>query len=69
MQALGDTATPSNPTVHTMLLSGQVADLAGLDKVLVRVRMMFQPEEGVTMELNVRSSSENACNLVLSAIA
>ena len=31
--------------------------------------MMHQPSEGVTMELAVRSSSDEACLFLLSAIA
>ncbi|WFD35993.1 coatomer subunit gamma [Malassezia cuniculi] len=69
MTALGTSATPTNPNVHTMLLSGRVAGTAGLDTVLARVRMMYQPSDGVTMELSVRASSEDVCALVLSAIA
>ncbi|WFD24110.1 coatomer subunit gamma [Malassezia equina] len=69
MQALGGTDTPSNPSVHTMLLAGRLAGLAGLELVLARVRMMYQPSEGVTMELAVRSSSDEACLFLLSAIA
>ena len=69
MQALGSTATPTNPNVHTMLLSGRVAGIAGLDTALARVRMMYQPADGVTMELNVRAATEDACALILSAIA
>ena len=52
-----------------MLLSGRVAGIAGLDTALARVRMMYQPADGVTMELNVRAATEDACALILSAIA
>lgn len=69
MTALGDTARPADPSVHTMLLSGKVACADGLQPVLTRVRMMYEPQSGVTMELHVRSSSEDACTLLLSAIA
>ena len=69
MQALGGTDTPSNPSVHTMLLAGRLASPTGLELVLARVRMMHQPSEGVTMELAVRSSSDEACLFLLSAIA
>lgn len=69
MQPLGTSATPTNPNVHTMLLSGSVAGIAGLDTVLARVRMMYQPADGVTMELSVRAATEDACALVLAAIA
>lgn len=69
MQALGGTDTPANPSVHTMLLAGRLASSTGLELVLARVRMMYQPSEGVTMELAVRSSSDEACLFLLSAIA
>ncbi|WFD20362.1 coatomer subunit gamma [Malassezia caprae] len=69
MQALGGTDTPSNPSVHTMLLAGRLASPTGLELVLARVRMMYQPSEGVTMELAARSSSDEACLFLLSAIA
>lgn len=69
MQPLGGTETPANPSVHTMLLAGRVARTTGMETVLARVRMMYQPSEGVTMELNVRAPSDEACQFVLSAIA
>ncbi|WFD02803.1 coatomer subunit gamma [Malassezia obtusa] len=69
MQPLGGTETPANPSVHTMMLAGRVARPSGMETVLARVRMMYQPSEGVTMELNVRAPSDEACLFVLSAIA
>ncbi|WFC93701.1 coatomer subunit gamma [Malassezia brasiliensis] len=69
MQPLGGTETPANPSVHTMLLAGRVARPTGMETVLARVRMMYQPSEGVTMELTVRAPSDEACQFVLSAIA
>ena len=69
MQPLGGTEAPANPSVHTMMLAGRVARVSGMETVLARVRMMYQPSEGVTMELNVRAPSDEACLFVLSAIA
>ncbi|WFD42574.1 coatomer subunit gamma [Malassezia psittaci] len=69
MLPLGGTETPANPSVHTILLAGRVARPSGMETVLARVRMMYQPSEGVTMELNVRAPSEESCLFVVSAIA
>ena len=69
MRALGGTETPANPSVHTMMLAGRLACPTGLELVLARVRMMYQPSDGVTMELAVRAPSDEACLFVLSAIA
>ncbi|KAL4398885.1 coatomer subunit gamma [Malassezia pachydermatis] len=69
MRALGGTDTPANPSVHTMMLAGHLASPTGLDLVLARVRMMYEPSEGVTMELSVRAANDEACLFVLSAIA
>ena len=69
MQALGGTDVPANPSVHTMTLAGRLANTTGIDTVLARVRMMHQPEEGITMELSVRAPSDEACLFILSAIA
>lgn len=68
MRALGGTETPANPSVHTMMLAGRLACPTGLELVLARVRMMYQPSDGVTMELAVRAPSDEACLFVLSAI-
>ncbi|PKI83359.1 coatomer subunit gamma [Malassezia vespertilionis] len=69
MQALGGTETPSNPSVHTMMLAGRLARVTGLETVVARVRMMYEPSDGVTMQLSVRAPSEESCLFVLSAIA
>ena len=52
-----------------MMLAGHLASPTGLDLVLARVRMMYEPSEGVTMELSVRAATDEACLFVLSAIA
>lgn len=69
MQASGGTDKPANPSVHTLLLGGRLARVSGMETVLARVRMVYKPTEGVTIELSVRAPSEEACEFVLSAIA
>jgi coatomer subunit gamma len=67
MEALGGTEIPSSTAVHTLNLAGLVVGGAG--KVLVRARMTFVRGQGVTLELGVRAEKEEACNLVIAAIA
>ncbi|WFD31302.1 coatomer subunit gamma [Malassezia sp. CBS 17886] len=69
LQPLGGSDTPTNPSVHTMLLAGRIARVTGIETVLVRIRMMYQAGDGVTMELAVRAPSEESCLFILSAIA
>lgn len=66
MQPLGGTEEPSNPTVHTLQLSGLIPGGGG--KVLVRCRMAYSKAQGVTLELAVRAEQEAACGLVVTAI-
>ncbi|KAF9512742.1 hypothetical protein BS47DRAFT_1376887 [Hydnum rufescens UP504] len=67
MEALGGTEIPSSTAVHTLNLAGLV--VGGVGKVLVRARMTFVRGQGVTLELGVRAEKEEACNLVIAAIA
>ena len=67
MEALGGTDQPTSTQNHTVDLSGVIAGSS--TKVLAKCRMEYSPDEGVTLELSVRSDSEEACKLVMSAIA
>lgn len=71
MHPLEGTEEPTSTAVHTLLLAGRAVPLSGAQgpKVLARVRMSFQHGEGVTIELATRSENEEACTLVISAIA
>lgn len=69
MQPLGGSEVPTSTSVHTLNLSGTVATPNQGAKVLARCRMTFQAGQGVTMELSVRAESDEACQLVLGAIA
>ena len=40
----------------------------GGGKVLVRCRMTFSRERGVTLELSVRAEKQEICDLVLAAV-
>jgi len=66
MEALGGSQTPASTSVHTLQLSGLVSGGGG--KVLVRCRMTFSKEQGVTLEVSVRAEEQEACDLVLSAV-
>jgi coatomer protein complex subunit gamma len=66
MEALGGTEAPTSSSVHTLQLSGLVSGGGG--KVLVRCRMTYSREQGVTLELSVRAESRGACDLVLAAV-
>lgn len=67
MEPLGGTADPSSTSVHTLQLSGLVAGGGG--KVLARCRMAYQAGQGVTLELSARAERQEACDLVMAAIA
>jgi coatomer protein complex subunit gamma len=66
MEPLGGTESPSSNSVHTLNLSGIVAGGGG--KVLARCRMTFASGAGVTLELSVRSESDEVGRLVMAAI-
>ena len=66
MEALGGSEQPSSTSVHTLQLSGLV--IGGGGKVLVRCRMTYSSNAGVTLELGVRAEKPEACNLVVAAI-
>ncbi|KAL1918813.1 uncharacterized protein VTP21DRAFT_2835 [Calcarisporiella thermophila] len=66
MQPLEDTANPKSNTVHTLLLAGV---LMGGGRVLARCRMTYTSDEGVAIELTVRSESEATSAVVIGAIA
>ena len=66
MEALGGSGNPTSTSVHTLDLSGMV--IGGGGKVLVRCRMTYAANTGVTLQLAVRAEKEAACNLVVSAI-
>ncbi|CAG8752862.1 3608_t:CDS:2, partial [Dentiscutata heterogama] len=65
MSAVENTGTPQSSSVHTLLLSGIF--LGGVE-VLAKSRMTFSPSSGVTMELSVRSSSQETSRIVISAV-
>ncbi len=69
MMPLGGTESPSSTSVHTLTLSGAVANPGKPVKALARCRMTFASGQGVTMELSVRADSDEACQLIMSAIA
>lgn len=66
MEPLGNTQNPTSTSVHTMQLSGLVIDGGG--KVLVRCRMTYASEQGVTLEVSVRAEKQEICKLVMIAI-
>jgi coatomer protein complex subunit gamma len=66
MEPLGGTESPASNSVHTLNLSGIVAGGGG--KVLARCRMTFAAGQGVTLELAVRSESDEVGRLVMAAI-
>lgn len=66
MEALGGSEHPPSTSVHTLQLSGLV--MGGGGKVLVRCRMTFSREQGVTLELSVRAEKQEICDLVLAAV-
>ncbi|KAH9812366.1 adaptin N terminal region-domain-containing protein [Melampsora americana] len=77
MEALGGSEHPTSTSVHTLNLSGIVignpkggtSTEAKGQKVLVRVRMTYSTQAGVTLEITARGEDQEACDLILSAIA
>ncbi|POW06911.1 hypothetical protein PSTT_08602 [Puccinia striiformis] len=67
MEPLGGSENPSSTTVHTLQLAGILC--GGEGNILVRTRMTFSPEQGVTIEMSARAEKQKAVQLVLSAIA
>ena len=68
MQALGGTEDPTSTSVHTLQLAGVGVGAGGAGKALVRCRMTYSKNQGVTLELGVRAEREEACSLIVSAI-
>lgn len=66
MEALGGTEAPTSQSIHTLQLSGLATGGGG--KVLVRCRMTFSRDSGVTLELGVRADKQEVCDLVLAAV-
>lgn len=66
MEPLGGSEHPSSTSVHTLQLSGLL--IGGGGKVLVRCRMTYSSNAGVTLELGVRAEKQEACDLVVAAI-
>ncbi|PLW20767.1 hypothetical protein PCANC_09317 [Puccinia coronata f. sp. avenae] len=67
MEPLGGTENPSSSTVHTLQLAGILS--GGDGNILVRTRMTFSSEQGVTIEMSARAEKPKAVQLVMSAIA
>ncbi|WWC88501.1 uncharacterized protein L201_003412 [Kwoniella dendrophila CBS 6074] len=71
MLPLGGTETPTSNSVHTLNLSGLVIPTGSEEKsvkVLARCRMTYSQGQGVTLELSVRSESDQGARLVMAAI-
>ena len=66
MQPLGGSEDPQSPSTHILQLSGLVAGGGG--KALVRCRMTYSKDQGVTLELAVRAEKQEAADLVVAAI-
>ncbi|KAL1924334.1 uncharacterized protein VTP21DRAFT_7369 [Calcarisporiella thermophila] len=66
MQPLEDTANPKSSTAHSLIMSGELLEGG---KVLARCRMTHVADEGVALELTVRSENEETSQVVLGAIA
>lgn len=66
MEPLGGTESPTSASVHALQLSGLV--VGGGGKVLVRCRMTYSRDQGVTLELAVRAEKQEVCDLVLAAV-
>ncbi|CAG8445268.1 14718_t:CDS:10 [Funneliformis caledonium] len=65
MGPVENSGTPTSPSLHTLMLSGTfLSDI----KVLAKSRMTYSPSSGVTMELSVRSSSEEISRIVIGAV-
>ncbi|MBW0529587.1 hypothetical protein O181_069302, partial [Austropuccinia psidii MF-1] len=71
MEPLGGTENPTSNSVHTLQLSGILCENneKGSGNILVRIRMTFNSEQGVTMEMAIRAEKQKSVELVLSAIA
>ncbi|OAV88487.1 hypothetical protein PTTG_00881 [Puccinia triticina 1-1 BBBD Race 1] len=67
MEPLGGTENPSSTTVHTLQLAGILC--GGEGNILVRTRMTFSADQGVTIEMSARAEKPKAVQLVMSAIA
>lgn len=66
MQALDNTGTVQGSNVHTMTLSGIF--IGGI-RVLARCRMTYDSATGVTLQLAIRSASEEVSLVMIGAIA
>lgn len=67
MEPLGGTENPTSSTVHTLQLAGILC--GGEGNVLVRTRMTYSADQGVTIEMSARAETPKAVQLVMSAIA
>ncbi|KAA1065425.1 coatomer subunit gamma [Puccinia graminis f. sp. tritici] len=67
MEPLGGSENPSSTTVHTLQLAGILC--GGEGNILVRTRMTFSVDQGVTIEMSARAEKPKAVQLVMSAIA
>jgi len=67
LEPLGGTENPSSTTVHTLQLAGMLC--GGEGNILVRTRMTFSSDQGVTIEMSARAEKPKAVQLVMSAIA
>ncbi len=65
MGPVESSGTPTSSSLHTLMLAGTF--LGGI-QVLAKNRMTFSPSSGVTMELSVRSSSEEISRIVIGAV-
>ncbi|CAI2167312.1 8121_t:CDS:10 [Funneliformis geosporum] len=65
MGPVENSGTPTSPSLHTLMLSGT---FLGNIKVLAKSRMTYSPSSGVTMELSVRSSSEEISRIVIGSV-
>ncbi|TIA89766.1 hypothetical protein E3P99_01904 [Wallemia hederae] len=68
MHAMGGSEYVTNTHLHTLQLSGSVITGAAKGKVLAQARMVYEEENGVTLELGIKSESEAALDLVIGAI-
>ncbi|KAF8312185.1 coatomer subunit gamma [Cantharellus anzutake] len=66
MEPLGGSEHPTSQSVHSLMLAGIITGGGG--KAIVRARMTYISDTGVTLELGVRAEKEAACNLVIAAI-
>ncbi|KAF9415898.1 coatomer subunit gamma [Podila epigama] len=66
MQALENSGTVQGSNVHTMVLSGIF--IGGI-RVLARCRMTYDSSTGVTLQLAIRSASEEVSQVLIGAIA